>query len=101
MDTKKNIKKNEINRVLDSLAEQEALVIRLRFGMLDGKRKTLDEIGDIFGLTRERIRQIEERALRKLRHPSRSLILKDYFYLIGTSKKRLRLIRGHYIIFVH
>jgi len=77
--TKRNIKKNEINRVLDSLAEQEALVIRLRFGMLDGKRKTLDEIGNIFGLTRERIRQIEERALRKLRHPSRSHILKDYF----------------------
>lgn len=77
--TREGIKKDEVENVIDSLSEQEALVIRLRYGLIDGKGKTLDQIGKIFGLTRERIRQIEERATRKLRHPSRSHILKDYF----------------------
>lgn len=77
--TRERIKKDEVENVIDSLSEQEALVIRLRYGLIDGKGKTLDQIGKIFGLTRERIRQIEERATRKLRHPSRSHILKDYF----------------------
>ena len=70
--------KDEINDVLLTLTEREEKVIRLRFGLDDGKSKTLEEVGQIFGVTRERIRQIEAKALRKLRHPSRSRKLKDY-----------------------
>ena len=70
--------KDEIAEVLLTLTEREAKVIRLRFGLEDGKSRTLEEVGQMFGVTRERIRQIEAKALRKLRHPSRSRKLKDY-----------------------
>ena len=70
--------KDEISEVLLTLTEREEKVIRLRFGLQDGKSRTLEEVGQMFGVTRERIRQIEAKALRKLRHPSRSRKLKDY-----------------------
>lgn len=70
--------KQEISNVLLTLTEREEKVIRLRFGLEDGKARTLEEVGQRFGVTRERIRQIEAKALRKLRHPSRSRKLKDY-----------------------
>ena len=70
--------KDEISEVLLTLTEREEKVIRLRFGLEDGKSRTLEEVGQMFGVTRERIRQIEAKALRKLRHPSRSKKLKDY-----------------------
>ena len=70
--------KDEIADVLSTLTEREEKVIRLRFGLEDGKSRTLEEVGQMFGVTRERIRQIEAKALRKLRHPSRSRKLKDY-----------------------
>ncbi|MBC8081245.1 MAG: RNA polymerase sigma factor RpoD [Gorillibacterium sp.] len=64
--------------VLDTLTEREEQVLRLRFGLDDGRTRTLEEVGKVFGVTRERIRQIEAKALRKLRHPSRSKRLKDF-----------------------
>ena len=70
--------KDEIDDVLLTLTEREEKVIRLRFGLEDGKSRTLEEVGQMFGVTRERIRQIEAKALRKLRHPSRSKKLRDY-----------------------
>ena len=70
--------KDEIASVLLTLTDREEKVIRLRFGLEDGKARTLEEVGQMFGVTRERIRQIEAKALRKLRHPSRSRKLKDY-----------------------
>ena len=70
--------KDEISDVLLTLTEREEQVLRLRFGLEDGTPRTLEEVGNIFGVTRERIRQIEAKALRKLRHPSRSKKLKDY-----------------------
>ena len=70
--------KDEISDVLLTLTEREEKVIRLRFGLEDGRSRTLEEVGQLFGVTRERIRQIEAKALRKLRHPSRSRKLKDY-----------------------
>ena len=70
--------KQEIAEVLLTLTEREEKVIKLRFGLEDGKSRTLEEVGQMFGVTRERIRQIEAKALRKLRHPSRSRKLKDY-----------------------
>lgn len=70
--------KDEISELLLTLTEREEQVIKLRFGLVDGTCRTLEEVGTIFGVTRERIRQIEAKALRKLRHPSRSKKLKDY-----------------------
>ncbi len=70
--------KEQISGVLMTLTEREAQVLKLRFGLIDGTCRTLEEVGQIFGVTRERIRQIEAKALRKLRHPSRSKKLKDF-----------------------
>ena len=70
--------REQLNEVLDTLTEREQKVLRLRFGLDDGKARTLEEVGRQFSVTRERIRQIEAKALRKLRHPSRSRKLKDY-----------------------
>ena len=70
--------KEELNNVLATLTEREEKVLRLRFGLDDGQCRTLEEVGQIFGVTRERIRQIEAKALRKLKHPSRSRKLKDF-----------------------
>ena len=70
--------KEQITEVLRTLAPREAEVLRLRFGLEDGRSRTLEEVGQSFGVTRERIRQIEAKALRKLRHPSRSKVLRDF-----------------------
>lgn len=71
--------KDEINNVLSGLTDREEKVLRLRFGLYDGRTRTLEEVGREFNVTRERIRQIEAKALRKLKHPSRSKRLKDFF----------------------
>ncbi|MHA6509718.1 RNA polymerase sigma factor [Tessaracoccus sp. Y1736] len=68
----------QLNDVLDTLSEREAGVVSMRFGLTDGQPKTLDEIGKVYGVTRERIRQIESKTMSKLRHPSRSQVLRDY-----------------------
>ena len=73
--------KEELDTAMDSLTDRERKVIRLRFGLDDGKTRTLEEVGREFDVTRERIRQIEAKALRKLRHPSRSRKLKDFFLI--------------------
>ena len=70
--------KEQLEEVLETLTPREEKVLRLRFGLDDGRARTLEEVGHVFGVTRERIRQIEAKALRKLRHPSRSKKLKDY-----------------------
>ena len=70
--------KEQLAEVMSTLTPREAKVLRLRFGLDDGKARTLEEVGKEFDVTRERIRQIEAKALRKLRHPSRSKKLKDY-----------------------
>ena len=70
--------RDQLNDVIDSLSPREARVLKLRFGLEDGRARTLEEVGQEFDVTRERIRQIEAKALRKLRHPSRSKKLKDY-----------------------
>ena len=74
----KNLLKAQISDVLDTLSPRERQVIEYRFGINDGRPRTLEEVGQTFGVTRERIRQIEAKALRKLRHPTRSLTLRDY-----------------------
>ena len=70
--------KEQLQEVMDTLTPREAKVLKLRFGLEDGKARTLEEVGKEFMVTRERIRQIEAKALRKLRHPSRSRKLRDY-----------------------
>ncbi len=76
--TSKEMLKRELDTVLETLTDREEKVLRMRFGLLDGRTRTLEEVGREFGVTRERIRQIEAKALRKLRHPSRSKKLKDF-----------------------
>ena len=68
-----------LKEILDTLTEREADVLRMRFGMYDGRTHTLEEVGQIFGVTRERIRQIENKAIRKLRHPSRAKKIRDFY----------------------
>ena len=70
--------KEQMDDVLDSLTSRERRVLQLRFGLEDGRQRTLEEVGREFGVTRERIRQIEAKALRKLRHPSRARVLKNF-----------------------
>ena len=69
---------DQLQDVLHTLSEREAGVVKLRFGLTDGMPRTLDEIGQVYGVTRERIRQIESKTMSKLRHPSRSQVLRDY-----------------------
>ena len=73
-----NLLKEQLIKVLDTLTPREEKVLRLRYGLDDGKPRTLEEVGKEFNVTRERIRQIEAKALRKLRHPSRSKRLKEF-----------------------
>jgi len=70
--------KEQVDDVLDSISQRERRVLQLRFGLEDGRSRTLEEVGREFGVTRERIRQIEAKALRKLRHPTRSTKLRDF-----------------------
>ena len=70
--------REQLEEVLETLTDREKNVLRLRFGLEDGRSRTLEEVGQSFGVTRERIRQIEAKALRKLRHPSRSKVLRDF-----------------------
>jgi RNA polymerase primary sigma factor len=70
--------RNQLHSVLATLSDREAGIVRLRFGLTDGQPRTLDEIGHLYGITRERIRQIESKAMAKLRHPSRSEALRDF-----------------------
>ena len=76
--TMQSLRRKEIERVLSTLKEREARIIKLRFGLEGGYPRTLEEVGKIFGVTRERVRQIEAKALRKLKHPTRSKFLKEY-----------------------
>jgi RNA polymerase primary sigma factor len=69
---------DQLDRVLCELSEREQRIIQLRFGLADGHPRTLEEVGREFGVTRERIRQIESKTLAKLRHPSRALLLREY-----------------------
>ena len=80
----------QLNDVLDTLSEREAGVVSMRFGLTDGQPKTLDEIGKVYGVTRERIRQIESKTMSKLRHPSRSQVLRDYLDCPRCSPLRCR-----------
>jgi len=73
-----SLMRDELERVLQTLSAREAGVVRLRFGLVDGRPRTLDEIGEVYGVTRERIRQIESKTMSKLRHPSRSQVLRDF-----------------------
>ena len=76
--TQKELLQDELNEVLDTLSDREERILKLRFGLLDGRARTLKEIGEEYDLSRERIRQIEKKALQRLRHPTRSEKLKDY-----------------------
>jgi len=75
-----NVLTEQIANVLGTLSEREARVLQLRFGLVDYRSRTLEEVGRVFGVTRERIRQIEAKALGKLRHPSRSGKLVDFYH---------------------
>ncbi|MEX1061602.1 MAG: sigma-70 family RNA polymerase sigma factor, partial [Patescibacteria group bacterium] len=77
-DTSKELLKQQLLEVLGTLSPREQKVLELRFGLRDGKPRTLEAVGKEFGVTRERIRQIEAKAIRKLKHPSRSKIIRDY-----------------------
>ena len=77
--TTRVVLREQLDEVLDTLTDREADVLRMRFGMYDGRTHTLEEVGQIFGVTRERIRQIENKAIRKLRHPSRAKKIKDFY----------------------
>ena len=79
LETRKSVTVTELKEILDTLTEREADVLRMRFGMYDGRTHTLEEVGQIFGVTRERIRQIENKAIRKLRHPSRAKKIRDFY----------------------
>jgi len=70
--------RDRLNEVLETLLPREAEILRLRFGLVDGTSHTLEQLGNLFGITRERVRQIEKKALMKLRHPKRSIILKEF-----------------------
>ena len=83
----RNLLKKQVNEILKTLTPREERVIRLRFGIDDGHHRTLEEVGHIFNVTRERIRQIEDKALRKLRHPSRSYMLKEFAELFSGAKE--------------
>ncbi len=83
----KMLLREQIDQVLDTLSPREAMVLKMRYGLLDGKTKTLEEVGQFFNVTRERIRQIEVKALRKLRHPSRSKQLKALLGMLNNAKK--------------
>ena len=72
------LRRREVAKILDTLTEREAKIIKLRFGIDTGYPRTLEEVGKLFRVTRERVRQIEAKAIRKLRHPSRSKMLRDY-----------------------
>ncbi|CAM5383370.1 RNA polymerase sigma factor RpoD [Streptomyces alboniger] len=78
----------QLHSVLDTLSEREAGVVSMRFGLTDGQPKTLDEIGKVYGVTRERIRQIESKTMSKLRHPSRSQVLRDYLDEVAVVRRR-------------
>ena len=80
---------NAIEEILDTLSERESKVLRMRFGFDNGKPMTYEEVGQIFGVTRERIRQIEAKAIRKLRHPSRTTKLRSYNDISSSTKKRI------------
>jgi RNA polymerase primary sigma factor len=82
-----NMLKEKVNEVLSTLSPREARIIRLRFGLDNDRAYTLEEVGQKFGLTRERIRQIEGKALRRLRHPCRARLLRDY---IEPSRHKLK-----------
>ncbi|MEA2066102.1 MAG: RNA polymerase sigma factor RpoD [Thermotogota bacterium] len=82
----KMLLRERIDHVLDTLSPREAMVLKMRYGLLDGKTKTLEEVGQFFNVTRERIRQIEVKALRKLRHPSRSKQLKSLIGMLNDSR---------------
>lgn len=73
-----NMLKEELNKVLDTLNPREAMVLILRYGLRDNKPRTLEEVGKVFNVTRERIRQIEAKALRRLKNPNRSKKLRDF-----------------------
>jgi RNA polymerase primary sigma factor len=79
------LRRKEVEKILSTLTDREAKIIKLRFGINTGYPRTLEEVGRIFKVTRERVRQIEAKAIRKLRHPSRSRSLRDYLEGIGQS----------------
>lgn len=93
--------KDQLDKILDSLTEREQKVLRLRFGLYDGRQHTLEEVGKEFNVTRERIRQIEAKALRKLRHPSRSKQVKDYYpedvMPFGTIGESYKMVGAYYL----